>query len=147
MVEQCAESPELFWIMRRLPEVIIPSGRLGANKLSELAHNSSIVSLYQFMGEELEISPEQFIEGYVTLLAQRNSEDGVLTDKDAIVGYVHANGERVTLSWEEDNLYMSGQNAPDIEWPAGTIILSQAFQPASPPVHPVVCRTSTEMRF
>lgn len=144
---QGAESVELFGIMRRLPEIIIPSGRLAANKLSELVYNSSIISLYQFMGEDLEISPEQFIEGYVTILAQMNSEDGILTDKDAIVGYVHANDECITLSWEGHSLYMSGQSAPDIKWPAGTIILAPAFKPALPPVLPPIFRTKTAIRF
>lgn len=123
------ESVELFRIMRRLPEITTSYGTLAVNKLSELAHDSSIISLYQFMGEELEISQDQFSEGCAILLAQMNSEDGILTDEDAIVGYARrANGSLMTLSCDRQHLYGSEPKDPDVGWSPGTVVLSPAFQ-------------------
>lgn len=119
---------ELFGIMRRLPEIDTTLGKLAVNKLSELAHDSSIISLYQFMGEELEVPPEQFVEGCVILLAQMNSEDGILSNEDAIVGYVRrADGSLMTLSCDGQRLYESEPEDPDLGWPPGTLILSRVL--------------------
>lgn len=116
---------ELFGIMRRLPEITIPSGRLAVSKLSELAHDSSIISLYQFMGEELEVSQDQFEEGCAILLAKMNSEDGVLSNEDAIVGYIRrADGSLMTLFCDGQHQYESEPEDPEVVWPPGTLILS-----------------------
>lgn len=121
-------SPELFGIMRRLPEITTSCGTiLAVNKLSELAHDSSIVSLYQFMGEGLEVPRDQFVEGCAVLLAQMNSEDGILSSADAIVGYIRrADGSLMTLSCDGQHLYESEPEDPDVGWPPGTLILSPA---------------------
>jgi len=142
-----SESIELFGIARRLPEVTTPCGvTLAVNKLSELAHDSSIISLYQFMGEELEIAQDQFLEGCALLLSSRNSEDGVLSPEDAIVGYVRANGGvLVTLSCDGQRLYESGPEDPDCGWPSGTLILSPA--PIHHPFAPAFSFSKTTFRF
>lgn len=120
-------SVELFGIMRRLPEIHASSGMMAVNKLSELAHDSSIISLYQFMWEDLEIARDQFVEGCAILLARMNSEDGVLSNEDAIVGYARcANDSLMTLSCDGQQLYESEPEDPDVGWPPGTLILSPA---------------------
>lgn len=122
------ESVELFGIMRRLPEITISSGKLAVNKLSELAHDSSIISLYQFMWEDLEVSRDQFKEGCALLLAKMNSEDGILSAEDTIVGYVRcADDSLTTLSCDGQHLCESDPEDPEAVWPPGTLIISPAF--------------------
>lgn len=129
---QCikAERPvEMFGILQRLPEITTSVGTLAVSKALELVHGASLFSLFEFMGEGLEITFDQFLDGYVSLLARMNSEDGVITDRDAVIGYVRVNGVLMFLSWEGRCLYGTAPNDPDVGWPLGTIVLSPFFQP------------------
>lgn len=119
--EQCIE---LFRIMKRLPEVTIPTGKVGVNELLELAHNGSIISLFEFMGERLEVTHDQFLEGSTVLLAER-------PDNCIVVGFIRINGVlcAASKSTGEEHFDVEYPDEPDVGWPIGAVILTPAFQP------------------
>lgn len=125
------KDPELFGILKRLPEVTIPSGKVGVNELCELAHNGSIISLFEFMGERLEVTHAQFLEGCKALLAER-------LDKCIVVGFIRINGVlcAASKSTGEEHFDVEYPDDPDVVWSPKTLILSDAFQPS--PVLPVL---------
>lgn len=130
---QCVEERpiELFGIMRRLPEITIPSGKVGVNELLELAHNGSIISLFEFMGERLEVTHAQFLEGSTALLAERS-------DNCIVVGFIRINGVlcAASKSTGEEHFDVEYPDDPDVGWSPNTLILSDAFQPS--PVFPAL---------
>lgn len=119
------QSVELFGILKRLPEIAIPSGRVGVNELLELAHNESIISLFEFMGERLEISHEQFLEGCKVLLAER-------PDNCIVVGFIRIDGVlcAASKSTEEKHFYVERPDEPHVGWSPGCLLLTPAFQPS-----------------
>jgi hypothetical protein len=104
---------------------IVPVGSLAVNELLELFHDESVVSIFQFIGEDFEITPNQFVWGCLALPEQSGNND--------VIGYTRIDGALWTMSREVsgEEWYFDAK-AP---WEAriardlGTRIFSNAFKP------------------
>lgn len=126
MAKHGVKSVEMLGVFKRLPEIAIPSGgKLGVNKLRELAHAESIISLFRFVPEELEISNEQFLEGCAVLLERSDK-------KCTVIGFVRVLGVlcAASKSTGEELFSVKNLDEADAVFSEGSLVLSPAFQPA-----------------
>lgn len=123
------ENAEVFSVMRHLFDIEVPHGVLSVNKLSLTTYDSSVVFVFQFEGEGLEISGEHFREGLPILLEMMNSENGILAPGDSIIGYARrADGRLVTMSCDGRHLYETEPEDTELVWPAGTVVLTPVLE-------------------